>query len=70
MGVYTPSAGGTQADHCEEQLYSSIMKLIAVCLLICFATETVHCSRQWHLWDYLKELVSGDRGPVMPVQVS
>ena len=46
------------------------MKLITVCLLICFATETVHCSRQWHLWDYLKKLKSyGDSGLVMPIQV-
>ena len=46
------------------------MKLIAVCLFIYCATETVHCSRQWRLWDYLKKLTSyGDRGLVMPVQV-
>ena len=46
------------------------MKLIALCLLIYCATETVHCSRQWHLWDYLKKLTSyGDHGLVMPVQV-
>ena len=46
------------------------MKLITVCLLICFATEAVHCSRQWHLRDYLKKLKSyGNRGLVMPIQV-
>ena len=46
------------------------MKLITVCLLICFATEAVYCSRQWHLRDYLKKLKSyGDRGLVMPIQV-
>ena len=59
------SAGGALADQCaeHEQLYSSIMKLIAVCLLICCATGTVHCSRQRQLWrDYLKKLTSyGDR---------
>ena len=60
------SAGGALlADQCteHEQLYSSNMKLIVVYLLICCATETVHCGRQWQLWrDYLKKLTSyGDR---------
>lgn len=48
------------------------MKLIAGFVLICFAMETVHGSRSWNLWDYVKKFTDGptdsydDRGPIMP----
>ena len=61
---------------CEVILVS--MKLITGLILICFAMETVHCSRSWNLWDYLKKKATLDRssidteddhGVVMPLQV-
>ena len=54
------------------------MKLITGLILVCFAMETVHCSRSWNLWDYLKQKATLDRlsidieddhGVVMPLQV-
>ena len=60
---------------CEVQLVS--MKLITGLILICFAMETVYCSRSWNSWDYLKKATidrssidtDDDHGLVMPLQV-
>ena len=60
---------------CEVQLAN--MKLITSLILICFVMETVHCSRSWNSWDYLKKATldrssidtDDDHGPVMPLQV-